>query len=429
MGKARDTERADSDCRAAGAWNGAGGAAAAHLIDDLMPASIAPAVWLWATPEAAAAIASRDLPTILRAYRRINRISQAELADQLGYDKSYVSMVETRRRAISDAVVRRQIAARLGIPPRVLGVMGIDDVEYRAMIQFGESTVRLAEIARQAGRTVEAVNELWPLVARLEARAGERDLERDSLELLAKARTALGVSLGTVLPEERLASATQWTGQAVTVAAHLDNPTLHAHTLRTHGNELRKAGRTVAAVECLDYAIAMSRDPAEQGSGLALICRAYGDLGDARRFDQAFDAYRKLLEQHPNSGLLFQPFTLREVGMRGLLCTGRAKEAWRNAQDLVGSPSAPQWRIIERITTAEVFAAVGEVDGAAEMFRHALVEADHHHLPHQIQRVIRAATKTGISELVGEGQATLRRVQARPSGVQSSSSNGLASGK
>ncbi len=30
------------------------------------------AMWLWATSEAATAIATRDLPTILRAYRRIN---------------------------------------------------------------------------------------------------------------------------------------------------------------------------------------------------------------------------------------------------------------------------------------------------------------------------------------------------------------------
>ncbi|WP_228809395.1 hypothetical protein [Nocardia farcinica] len=64
-----------------------------------------------------------------------------------------------------------------------------------------------------------------------------------SLILLAQARVALGVSLGTVLPEERLASAARWTGQAVEIAAHLDDPVFHALTLRMHGNELRKAGR------------------------------------------------------------------------------------------------------------------------------------------------------------------------------------------
>ncbi|MCX4096368.1 helix-turn-helix domain-containing protein [Nocardia sp. alder85J] len=194
-------------------------------------------MWLWAAPEAATAIASRDLTIILRTYRRINKLSQTALANILGYDSSYVSMLETGKRVISDVETRRHIAARLGIPPHILGLAGTDDAEYRAMIQFGDSTVRLAEIARQAGRAVEAVNELWPLVARMEARAAEGRMERDSLELLAQARVALGVSLGTVLPEERLSSAARWTGQAVKVAANLDDPQFYAHTLRMHGNE------------------------------------------------------------------------------------------------------------------------------------------------------------------------------------------------
>lgn len=134
-------------------------------------APIASAVWLWATPEAATVIATRDLPTILRAYRRINGVSQATLAELLGYDNSHVSMLETGRRMISDVDARRRIASHLALPAPVLGVTDADDAEFRAMLQFGDSTVRLADIARQAGRAVEAVNELWPLVARLEARA------------------------------------------------------------------------------------------------------------------------------------------------------------------------------------------------------------------------------------------------------------------
>ncbi|MFI5778622.1 helix-turn-helix domain-containing protein [Nocardia sp. NPDC051570] len=141
-------------------------------------APIASVIWLWATPEAALAIAARDLPTILRTYRRINGLNQIALAELLGYDKSYVSMLETGRRAITDVASRRHIAAQLGLPAHILGVTGTDDAEYRAMLQFGDSTVRLAEVARQAGHAVEAVNELWPLVARLEARAAEGRQER-----------------------------------------------------------------------------------------------------------------------------------------------------------------------------------------------------------------------------------------------------------
>jgi predicted transcriptional regulator len=69
---------------------------------------IPPAIWLWSSPEAA--LATRDLGTILRAYRRLNRLSQEKLAAVLDYDKTYVSMIETGRRTIGDVAIRRHIA-------------------------------------------------------------------------------------------------------------------------------------------------------------------------------------------------------------------------------------------------------------------------------------------------------------------------------
>jgi len=110
-----------------------------------------------------------------------------------------------------------------GLPFHVLGVADPDGADFAALVQFGDSVVRLAEVARRSGRAVEAVNELWPLVARLEARAADGRIERDTLHLLASARLALGVSLGTVLPEERLTGAAAWTGKALVLARPLDD--------------------------------------------------------------------------------------------------------------------------------------------------------------------------------------------------------------
>ncbi|WP_404799999.1 hypothetical protein [Actinoalloteichus fjordicus] len=87
----------------------------------------------------------------------------------LGYDKSYVSMIETGRRAITDVRSRRHIARVLGLPAHALGVTESDDADVAAMLQFAGSTLRLATLARQAGRAADAAAELWPLVARLEA--------------------------------------------------------------------------------------------------------------------------------------------------------------------------------------------------------------------------------------------------------------------
>ncbi|MGH8964474.1 MAG: helix-turn-helix domain-containing protein [Actinomycetes bacterium] len=200
-------------------------------------------LWLWSGAEATHALQSRDLALILRAYRRLNGLSQMQLAQLLGYDKTYISMIETRRRIIGDVTTLRHIAHRLGVPVHILGVTDADDATFTAMMQFADSVLSLADVARQAGRADDAVGEVWPLVARLEARAADGFLDRASLARLGKARASLGVALGALLPEERLAAAAKWTGQALRVAQRLDDPDFLAHTLAMHGNELRKAGR------------------------------------------------------------------------------------------------------------------------------------------------------------------------------------------
>ncbi|GAB3494035.1 helix-turn-helix transcriptional regulator [Amycolatopsis cihanbeyliensis] len=377
--------------------------------------TLAPALWMWSSSEASSALRSRDLATILRAYRRLNRLSQEQLAAVLGYDKTYVSMIETRRRTISDVGTRRHIAHTLGLPTHVLGVTDSDDADFAAMLQFGDSTIRLAEIARQSGRAVDAVNELWPLVARLEARAAEGHTERDTLVLLGHGRAALGVSLGTVLPEERLTAAARWTGKALLVAERLGDPAFLAHVLRMHGNELRKAEHHRAAVARLDRAIAVSPDRAGQGAAYALLARAAGEQGNPIQFDEAIGHYRDLLDSRHGRGMLFNPFTFREIHLRGLVATGRAADAARiMATDLAdASPVAPQWHIIERVTAGQVLIAAGDRDAAEDALNAALVTAESHRLPHQIQRTIRAASGSGLIGVAEAGQSALIRLNER----------------
>lgn len=373
---------------------------------------LAPAVWMWSTPEASAALKSRDLATILRVYRRLNRISQERLAALLGYDKTYVSMIETRRRIISDVSTRRHIARTLGLPTHVLGVTDTNDADFAAMLQFGDSTIRLAEIARQSGHAVDAVNELWSLVARLEARAVEGHAERDTLILLGHGRAALGVSLGTVLPEERLTAAARWTGKALQVAERLDDPVFLAHALRMHGNEIRKAGHPTAAVARLNRAIEVSTDREGRGAAYALLARASGERGDPHLFDHAINGYRDLLDSGGIRGMLFNHFTYREIQLRGLISTDRpsiAAHIMETAQP-DALPAAPQWHIIERVTAGQVLIAAGERDAAEDAFRTAVASAESHRLPHQIQRTIRAANEGGLTDIREAGDAVLGRL-------------------
>ena len=134
--------------------------------------------------------AGGDLGAILRGYRRACALTQQQLADTLGYDRTYISMIESGRRHLTDRGTLAHIARTLAIPPHLLGIAGPDDADFAAMLAFGISVIRLAQIARQSGRAAEAVSELWPLITRLEARAayllsvfapilGDPDLARD----------------------------------------------------------------------------------------------------------------------------------------------------------------------------------------------------------------------------------------------------------
>lgn len=92
--------------------------------------------------------------------------------------------------------------------------------------------------------------------------------------------------------------------------------------------------------------------------------------------------------------LLFNPFTFREIELRDLIATGRPSEAVRivDTPPVDATPAAPQWHIIERVTSGRVLLEAGERQGTAEPFRTAAVQAaEAHRLPHQIQRAIRAA--------------------------------------
>jgi hypothetical protein len=58
--------------------------------------------------------------------------------------------------------------------------------------------------------------------------------------------------------------------------------------------------------------------------------------------------------------------------------------------------TAPQWKIIERITNAGVLARAGQHEYAAAALKEAVTNAEHRHLPHQIQRVIRVTTRSQV---------------------------------
>ncbi|WP_406086364.1 helix-turn-helix domain-containing protein [Kitasatospora purpeofusca] len=367
--------------------------------------------WHWTTPRAQDILRRRSLPEILVFHRQLNRLPQEELGALLGYSTSYISRVETGSRTITDIGALRHIAKRLGLPPHVLGITDEADADHHAMIQFGDSVLRLAEITRQAGQAAAAVDELWPLVARLEARAADGHTDADVLRLLARARVGLGVALGHVLPEERLVTAAHWTGKGVAVARRLDDRALHAHALRHHGNELRKAGLHYAALERLGRARDLSRTPDERAAAVILLARAAGTAGATAVFDDAVTESGRLLDTAATTAL-FSEFTLHEVQLRGLAATGRVPDAVELLEHAPapGLQTSPQWRIISAITAGQILLRRGARGAAGEQMRMALHGAELHRLPHQVQRVIR--TGTSLPDVRAQAQGALDRLRA-----------------
>jgi transcriptional regulator with XRE-family HTH domain len=358
-------------------------------------ALVAAASWL---PVAAGRETGRDLGELLRGYRHVAGVTQQQVADMLGYDRTYISMIERGRRHVNDRGTLAHIARTLAIPPHMLGIAGPDDASYKAMLAFGTSVVRLAELARYGGRAADAVGELWPLITRLEARVAEGRADPDVMRLLVQARVSFGVALGDLLPEERLATAARWTGSAMRVAWNLGDRELLASVLRRHGNELRKAGYAGASVVRLRQSLAVDARADRAGSGLVLLARAAAIAGQADLFDATSAQCVRLLDQGGDHEVLFNAFTVREVRLRGLLSTGRAREAVALAESSTADeqPPAPQWRVIEQITTADVLASGGEARTAAQILTGTVREAEVLRLPHQMQRIIRLAQQPAI---------------------------------
>ena len=115
-------------------------------MDDRPGENSGSAAWLWTTGQVRAALETGDLGLILRTYRSATGTSQRRIAESLGYDPTYISMIETGRRTVADVRTRLRIARHLGIPPRVLGISDPDDADNAKPVP-GLSRSRLLNVA------------------------------------------------------------------------------------------------------------------------------------------------------------------------------------------------------------------------------------------------------------------------------------------
>jgi transcriptional regulator with XRE-family HTH domain len=64
-----------------------------------------------------------DVGVVLAAFMEQQGLTQAQLADRLGVDRTYVSKVLSGSRQISDVGRLRQVAHTIGVPPERFGLL------------------------------------------------------------------------------------------------------------------------------------------------------------------------------------------------------------------------------------------------------------------------------------------------------------------
>ncbi|MGW1173925.1 hypothetical protein ACWD4P_09375 [Kitasatospora sp. NPDC002543] len=94
------------------------------------------------------------------------------------------------------------------------------------------------------------------------------------------------------------------------------------------------------------------------------------------------------------------------------MSTGRVAEAVRQLDraPVAGLAATSQWRIIAAITAGEVLLKKGDPTGAAQQLGTAVDGATLHHLPHQLQRVVRAGRH--LPEVRDRASNALARLRA-----------------
>lgn len=95
--------------------------------------------WLANDLERAAPPDGSNLADVLKSYRALHRLKQQDLADLLGYDQSYVSLLERSKRTIRDMDELRRLAGALSLPEDELGLLPLGEAVVTVAVPAGAS--------------------------------------------------------------------------------------------------------------------------------------------------------------------------------------------------------------------------------------------------------------------------------------------------
>ncbi len=351
-----------------------------------------------------------DVGQAFKHFRSLHQLTQRDLAAILGFDQSYISKLENGQN-LRDLATLKHIAMRLGIPGQWLGITteGSPGVQSSELIEVAPSVIRLSQTVRENGRADAAVNELWPLILRLDTLTVQDNGNPRLFLTLAAAQATLGVILGDLFPEEALWISVHFFKKAVAIVDEHGDAMLKAEVYRGCGNELRKHKQYAEAIAYLERAFFLAPDGITRGIAAALLARTYGEMGDKENFRDAMGSVLYAQDRIASFTPTFNPVTVHEVHVRGLLNVGQITALppllEQDTSRSLAVSVAPQWYIISQLTRAEAQFCIGKIDDGLANLKMALIGAELCKLPHQVQRAIRsvqAVEAYGPAKVVGD---------------------------
>lgn len=329
----------------------------------------------------------------IKNYREKTKISQAQLAEMLGVGQSYISRVEKGDRVPQNIRFIDRINELIGkVMPaeKQADISQIYQKDEHRSLGGVRAILRLASIAREAGKADDAIFELREAINFLcnddevvNITSGERS------ELLIQAEMQFGVALGDTLFDAQHSAPTHYLHSAWRRSVESENKTVEAKVLRRLGNEYRKSGNYARAEECLSRALDAA-DPGEE-RGLSAVCLARLAMvsNQEREFFKFVRIAERELDRTKQQTMTFNPVSVGEVRIRGQETFRRLTRAYIDElkdSQIVGI--APQWSVIREITIGSAILNIGEKEEAQSYLENGFKGALLCAIPKQAKRAI-----------------------------------------
>lgn len=330
----------------------------------------------------------------LKNYRKIHRITQEQLAEDLGIDPRTLRLWENERPPESIIELRR-ISDLLGIEPERLGLA--------ASIYLPKTPEQIEEITEHVWllmdevRVQEAFNVIEKLIRELRIQIATED--HRILGSFARALQVAGYVASMRAKTSEVSLAINYYHEMESVARIINDPTLLNIALTYQGDMYRRLGDARKAITYLEAArdTTAGANPAARGNDLQLLGRASLIVKDMSSFERAMAEAEELastinpainsIHGHYNLGTIYEEYA-KSYAALGLM---------QKALDYVkltetNLPQTPNNSVLLMIVRAEALIYGGEIDSgeplAVEAARISRIQGHHRRLE-RIQNIKR----------------------------------------